>query len=168
MRDLYKITEYHFEAEDRHTFRTGYKYQIILVRNGVCQLCQDKQRQLCHATDMILLKPGQTLAVCAQKTSCSLVCVSVSSETLTALSDDTCSLAEKFEFAPYGTNIIHAEIKSFMLIRNMLTKLEALKKENVTLGTKLYQKSLFTTFLVHFLRTCVRSDQVHELHQKKY
>lgn len=169
MRNLYKITQYQLEAAKRHTFRSGYQYQILLIVQGVCRMCGDNQSRQCRTADMILLKPEQTqtLEACESTAPCSLVCVSVSRETLAALSDDTCRLEEKFEFAPYRTNIIHAEITSFMLIRNILTKLAALKEETGTFGTELYQKSLFTTFLVHFLRTCVQSDQIHELHQKK-
>lgn len=169
MQALYKISEYCLEFDSRHTFRTGYKYQIILVLHGSCQICEENQRQLCHSADMILLKPGQTqtLETVTQKNACRLLCVSIPEESLTVLSDETCDLVEKFQFAPYGTNIIHAEIKSFMLIRNMLTKLETLNKENIKLGTELYEKSLFTTFLIQFLRTCVQSDQVHQFHQKK-
>ena len=36
----------------------------------------------------------------------------------------------------------------------------------IQFGTELYEKSLFTTFLVLFLRTCIQSDQVHQFHQK--
>ena len=54
-----------------------------------------------------------------------------------------------------------------MLMQNLLARLESLAEEETELGTKLYEKSLFTAFLIIFLRTCVQSDQVYQLHQKK-
>lgn len=166
MHALYKIRNYHLDADNRHTFKSGHRYQIMLVLQGACQLLGDRTEH-CRSTDMILLKPGQTLDMSAPKMPCALIIVSIPAETLSALSDETCNLAENFQFAPYGTNVIRAQIKDFMLIRNMLTKLDALKKEKPVLGTRLYEKSLFTTFLVLFLRTCVQSDEVHRFHQKK-
>lgn len=169
MESLYKINEYHLSAGDSHTFRTGSKYQIILVMQGSCKFCRDNQRQLCHSANMIFLKPGQTQAIetLSYKISCTLLCVTVSKNSLAQFSDPTCNLVEKFDFAPYGANVIHAEIKSFMLIRNLLTKLNTLEKEEITLGIEMYEKSLFTTFLILFLRTCVQSDQAYQAHQKK-
>ncbi len=54
-----------------------------------------------------------------------------------------------------------------MLLRNMITKLDTLKDEDMKPGIELYEKSLFTTFLVLFLRTCIQSDQMYQFHQKK-
>ena len=88
--------------------------------------------------------------------------MSIPVESLAALSDATCDLVQHFGVAPYDVSVICAEIKSVMLIRNMITKLDTLKEETVKIGTELYEKSLFTTFLVLFLRTCVQSYQVHQ------
>ena len=169
MQYLYKIRTYHLEPESTHTFRSGSRYQILFVIRGSCQLYAAGKKWICHSSDIILLKPeqSQTLAPSTPKQSCSLLCVSIPIESLAALSDATCDLVQHFEFAPYGVSVICAEIKSVMLIRNMITKLDTLNEEALKIGTELYEKSLFTTFLVLFLRTCVQSDQVHQFHQKK-
>ena len=169
MQDLYRITSYHLHAGENRTFRTGSKYQIILVTHGSCRICGDSQTQPCYSSDIIFLKPGETqlLETFTQAAPCFLLCVTVTRKSLALLSDATCSLEEKFQFAPYGTNIIHAEINSFVLIRNILTKLDSLSEEHIELGIELYEKSLFTTFLVMFLRTCVQSDRVHQSRQRK-
>ena len=169
MQYLYKIRTYHLEPESTHTFRSGSRYQILFVIRGSCQLYAAGKKWICHSSDIILLKPeqSQTLAPSSPKQSCSLLCVSIPIESLAALSDATCDLVQHFEFAPYGVSVICAEIKSVMLIRNMITKLDRLNEEALKIGTELYEKSLFTTFLVLFLRTCVQSDQVHQFHQKK-
>lgn len=169
MESLYKINEYHLAAGDSHTFRTGCKYQIILIIQGSCKFYGKNQKQLCHSADMIFLKPkqSQTIETFTKKIFCSLLCITISRNALVELSDDTCNLAEKFDFAPYGTNVIHADIKSFMLIRNLIVKLNTLEDEKVALGMELYEKSLFTAFLILFLRTCVQSDQEYQANQKK-
>ena len=169
MDSLYKIMEYYLAPGDSHTFRTGCRYQIILILQGSCKFYGENQKQLCHSADMIFLKPqqAQTIETFTKKISCSLLCISISKNSLLQLSDSTCNLAEKFDFAPYGANVIHAEIKSIMLIRNLLTKLYTLEEENLALGRELYEKSLFTTFLILFLRTCVQSDQAYQANQKK-
>lgn len=170
MQDLYRITKHHLQAGEAHTFRTGSsRYQIILITHGSCKISSEFLKQACYSSDIILLKPSEIrlLQTSAQTSPCSLLCVSVPRESLLLLSDATCSLEEKFQFAPYGTNIIHADISSFVLIRNILTKLDSLKEEHIELGIELYEKSLFTTFLVMFLRACVQSDRVHQFRQKK-
>lgn len=167
MQDLYRITKYELRPKESRSIQTGSRYQIILIIHGACKLCGSAGNTPCYSTDMIFIKPGevQTIASCAQTTS--LLCVTVPNESLLLLSDEGCCLPEKFQFAPYGTNIIHAQLGPFMLMRNILTKLDSLKDEHIELGMELYEKSLFTTFLVMFLRTCVQNDQVHQSHQKK-
>ena len=169
MQYLYKIRTYHLEPESTHTFRSGSRYQILFVIRGSCQLYAAGKKWICRSSDIILLKPeqSQTLAPSTPKLACALLCVSIPVESLAALSDATCDLVQHFGVAPYDVSVICAEIKSVMLIRNMITKLDTLKEETVKIGTELYEKSLFTTFLVLFLRTCVQSDQVHQSRQKK-
>ncbi len=168
MQNLYRITKCELNADNPRTFRTGSRYQILFVIQGSCQLLADGKKCLCRSPDMLLLKPGQTQELYAASIStCSLLCISIPVESLAALSDHTCDLVQKFEFAPYDTTVIHAEAKSSMLIQNILTKLDTLDEEEINLGIKLYEKSLFTTFLVLFLRACVQSDRVHQSHQRK-
>ncbi len=168
MQNLFKITKYSLDAGANHIFRTGYRYGVIFVLHGTCQFSGEIQ-QLCRPSDIIFLKPGQTkeILTLSQKSSCALLCIMIPEKSLTALSDATCDLAEKFRFAPYETAVIPGEMKSAMLLRNMVIKLDALKDEDIKLGTELYEKSLFTAFLALFLRTCIQSDQVHQSHQKK-
>lgn len=169
MKALYQIATYYLAAGDSHIFRTGNRYQILLVTQGACRFRRESKWQPCHSTDMILLKPGQTQTVetLTQNVSCTLLCVRVSTESLAQLSDPTCSLTEKFDFAPYRISVVHAEINSFMQLRNIIAKLDTLRNENIALGLELYEKSLFTTFLILFLRTCVQGDQTYQAHQKK-
>lgn len=169
MQPSYRISKYEINAGDRHAFHPGGRYLILLVTGGSCQLSANDRKWLCRSPDMILLKPGQTqtFLAAAPKSSCSLLCAAVPVETLTALSDHTCDLAESFRFAPYDTSVIRAEATASMMIQNILTKLNSLREEEIALGIELYEKSLLTTFLVLFLRTCVRSDQVHQSHQRK-
>lgn len=168
MENLYRITKCELSADTPRTFRTGSRYQILFIIQGNCQLLANGKKCLCYSPDMLLLKPGQTQEIYAASNSpCFLKCISIPVESLTALSDQTCDLVQKFEFAPYDTTVIHAEAKSSMLIQNILTKLDTLDEEEITLGRKLYEKSLFTTFLVLFLRACVQSDCVHQSHQRK-
>lgn len=169
MQTLYRITKSELNTDKQRTFRSGCRYQILFVMQGSCQLSANGKKWLCRSPDMLLLKPGQTqtLYAAAPKSACSLLCISIPVESLAALSDQTCDLAQKFQFAPYDTTVIHAEAKPSMMIQNILTKLDTLDEEDITLGIELYEKSLFTTFLVLFLRTCVQSDHVHQFHQKK-
>lgn len=167
MQIFYRITHYHLDTDSSHCFRCGRKYQILFITHGTCYYSADRQMQLCISPDMILLKPEQTLLISTHKSICTLLSVSVPVETLAVLSDDTCDLVEKFQFAPYDISLIRAEIESAMLMRNIISKLDTLKEEELKLGTELYEKSLFTTFLVLFLRACVQSDSVHQFHQKK-
>lgn len=168
-KDLYQISRYYLAGGDSHTFRADGKYRIILVIQGFCKLCDESQRQLCHSEDMLLLEPGEvrTLETYTKQNTCALLCVKVSAESLAKLSDPTCDLTEKFGMAPYGTNVIRSEVKSFMLIYNMLQKLDTLENENIMLGTGLYERSLFTAFLILFLRTCIQSNQIYQARQKK-
>lgn len=167
MQTFYKIRHYQLNTDSSRSFRSGYKYLIFFIIRGTCCLLTDSQKQLCLSPDMILSKPGQTFCIAASQSPCSLLSVSVSPESLAALSDDACDLAEKFRFAPYHISAIHPEIEASMLMRNILNKLDTLEEDELTLGAELYEKSLFTAFLVLFLRTCVQSDQRHQLHQKK-
>lgn len=169
MQNLYRITRYELNPDSQHTFRPGSRYQILFVTQGSCQLFANGKKCLCRSPDMLLLKPGQAQALYAasQKSSCFLLCISIPVESLAALSDSTCDLVQKFQFAPYDTTVIHAEAKSSMLIQNIIIKLDTLDEEEITLGLELYEKSLFTTFLVLFLRTCVQNDRVHQSRQKK-
>lgn len=168
MQNLFKITTYSLDAGSSHSLRFDGRYHILFVLRGACQLSENSQ-QHCHPSDIIFLKPRQTHKILASlpKTSCFLLCISIPEESLTILSDSTCDLAMNFQFAPYEAAIIHGEMKSTMLLRNMVRKLDTLKEEEIQFGTELYEKSLFTTFLVLFLRTCIQSDQVHQFHQKK-
>lgn len=168
MQNLFQITKYELEEGKVRTFRSGYRYQIIFHVHGACQFPGTGQR-LCRPSDIIFLKPGQTQTILAssQKTVCSLLSIRIPEESLETLSDSTCDLAESFRFAPYGTDVIRGEMKSVMLLRNMVMKLDTLREEDIRVGTELYEKSLFTTFLVLFLRTCVQSDQVYQSRRKK-
>ncbi len=168
MPNLFKIKQYNLNPGTRRTFRSGSRYHIIFVLRGTCQFLETGYSSCCPS-DIIFLKPGQIreILVSSQKTACRLLCLAVSEESLAALSDATCNLAENFRFAPYDTAVIPGEMRSSVLLRNMVVKLDALKDEEIKLGTELYEKSLFTTFLALFLRTCIQSDQVHQFHQKK-
>lgn len=169
MKSLYRINRYDIPAGETRTFRSGRRYQILFVTDGACQLTADDQKWLCRSPDMLLIKPAEAPRVRAagRNAPCSLLCIAVPVETLAALSDHTCNLAESFEFAPYGTCVIHADARASMLLQNMLTKLSGIKDEGIALGTKLYEKSLLATFLVLFLRVCVQNDRIHQSHQRK-
>lgn len=167
MQTYYKIIHYQLNTDSSRSFRSGHKYLIFFITRGTCCLLTDNQNQLCLSPDMILSKPEQTLCFSTNQSPCSLLLVSVSPETLAVLSDPTCDLAAKFRFAPSDISVIHAEIKTSMLMRKILDKLNTLKEDDLTLGTELYEKSLFTAFLILFLRACVQSDQMHQRHQKK-
>lgn len=165
MQNLYRIHQYPLNENSSLTFRSGHKYLIIFISQGTCQI--QPEGQPCLSPDIILLKPGQILNLVTQKSRCYLLSVSIPEASLTELSDDTCDLLQKFQFAPFATCVIHAEIKSSMLMHKLLARLESLTEEESELGTRLYEKSLFTAFLIIFLRTCIQSDRVHQLHQKK-
>ena len=149
MPNLFKIKQYNLNPGTRRTFRSGSRYHIIFVLRGICQFLETGYSSCCPS-DIIFLKPGQTREILAssQKTACRLLCLAVSEESLAALSDATCNLAENFRFAPYDTAVIPGEMRSSVLLRNIVVKLDALKDEEIKLGTELYEKSLFTTFLV--------------------
>lgn len=167
MQPLYRISQYHFQPESHRTFRSGQKYLMLFINDGMCCLFNHKQNQTCIFPDTILLKPGQTLVLAAKKSCCALTSVSFSEAALAALSDCTCDLVQKFRFAPHGASVIRAEITSSMLMRTILARLDSLTKEEQELGTALFEKSLFTSFLIIFLRACIQNDQVHQQHQKK-
>lgn len=152
MQYLYKIRTYHLEPESTHTFRSGSRYQILFVIRGSCQLYAAGKKWICRSSDIILLKPeqSQTLAPSTPKLACALLCVSIPVESLAALSDATCDLVQHFGVAPYDVSVICAEIKSVMLIRNMITKLDTLKEETVKIGTELYEKACLLHFLSYF------------------
>lgn len=165
MKNLFRLNRYQLNTDSSLTLRSGHKYVILFISQGACQI--QPGGQACIAPDMLLLKPGQVVSLATYKSFCSLLSVSIPASSLTELSDSTCDLGQKFQFAPYGISVVHAEIKSSMLMQNLLARLESLAEEETELGTKLYEKSLFTAFLIIFLRTCVQSDQVYQLHQKK-
>lgn len=168
MPNLFKITTYNLKAGSSHSFHSNCRYHIIFVLHGACQLAEYSQ-QPCRPSDIIFLKPGQPHKILAAipKTPCLLLCISIPEESLAALSDSTCDLQVNFQFAPYEAAVIHGEMKSALLLRNMAMKLDTLKDEGIELGTELYERSLFTAFLVLFLRTCIQNDQMHQSRQKK-
>ncbi len=167
MQALYRISNYHLNAQSSRTFRSGQKYLLLFVNSGICSFPGNAKLHSCCSPDIILLKPGQTLVPATKKSCCSLMAVSIPESSLAALSDSTCDLVQKFRFAPYGTSVIRAEIASSMLMRTMLARLDSLSAETHELGTQLFEKSLFTSFLIIFLRACVQNDQIHQLHEKK-
>ncbi len=164
---LYKATNYYLNAGTAYTFRSGHKFQILFFTHGNCTFQVNEREWFCMSPDMVLLKPQQSFPAMAHKTYCTVLGVSVSADTLAALSDDTCDLVQKFQFAPYPVTVIQAEVKASMLLRNIITKLDKIKEEGIALGAQLYEKSLFTAFLVIFIRACVQSDRVYQTHQKK-
>lgn len=167
MHNLYRISSHYLKPQSSHTFRSGRKYLILFINDGMCCFQKNSQRQICSSPDIILLKPEQTLVPATKKSGCSLLSVSVPESSLSALSDSSCDLAEKFRFAPYDISVIRAEITSSMLMRTILARLDSLTEETHELGTKLFEKSLFTSFLIIFLRACIQNDQVHQQHEKK-
>ena len=169
MQTLYRINRYEIHADDGHTFRSGHNYQILFVTDGAFRLSANGRKWLCRSPDMLLLKPGQTQALrtADRKTGGVLLGVTFSAVTLSALSDRTCNLPEHFRFAPYATSVIRAGVKESMLLQNMITKLNHMDREALPLGIELFERSLFTTFLVLFLRSCVQNDQVYQAHQRK-
>ncbi len=168
MKKLFNIVKYNLDTGSSHMFHSGPHYQIVFVIHGMCRFLENIQ-QLCRPSDIIFLKPGQTQEIVSvsQKSNCRLLGITIPEESLVMLSDPTCDLAANFRFAPYNTAVIPGEMKSTMLLRNMITKLDTLKDEDMKPGIELYEKSLFTTFLVLFLRTCIQSDQMYQFHQKK-
>lgn len=168
MPNLFKITKHNLNVGCSRIFRSSSRYHIIFVLRGACQLSGNSQ-QFCRPSDIIFLKPGQPHKILSAlpKTPCLLLCISVPEKSLTALSDPTCDLAASFQFAPYGAAVIKGEMKPALLLSNLAMKLDTLKDEGIELGTELYEKSLFTAFLVLFLRTCIQSDQMHQSRQRK-
>ena len=118
MPNLFKIKQYNLNPGTRRTFRSGSRYHIIFVLRGICQFLETGYSSCCPS-DIIFLKPGQTREILAssQKTACRLLCLAVSEESLAALSDATCNLAENFRFAPYDTAVIPGEMRSSVLLR---------------------------------------------------
>lgn len=169
MKTFYRINQYKWKDQCRHTFRSGRSYLVVLLTHGSCHIVLKEKECPCLSSDMLLLKPGQvkTLYTSVKGASCHAFAVRIPVETLTRFSDDTCDFLKNFQFAPYDTTMVHAEIESFAFIRNLVSKLASLKEEEISLGMEIYEKSLFASFLVLFLRACVQSDQVHQLHQKK-
>ncbi len=169
MNSCYRISRYELSAGDARTFHPGRRYLLLFVVDGSCRLSANGKKWLCRSPDMFLLKPGQTQTfdTATPKSSCALLCIAVPPETLSALSDQTCDLAEAFRFAPFGTSVIRADASSSMLIQNIAAKLGHIEEESPAFGARLYEKSLLTTVFVLFLRACVRSDQVYQARQKK-
>ncbi len=167
MQKLCRINHFSLKENGTHSFHSGQQYLMLFVLHGNCQFQAGGRSMNCLPPDMLLVKPEQTLPAHIQKSPCSILTVHVSVRVLAFLSDDTCDLVQKFQFAPYDVTVIHPEMKESMLLRNIITKMDKIKYEEVKLGTQLYEKSLFTAFLILFLRACVQSDQVHQTHQKK-
>lgn len=164
---LYRISQHKLKENSQHMFRSGNHYLILLLMQGSFHLLLNGKEHFCLSSDMLLLKPKQTHTINASGSSCTIFSVSVPIKSLVLLSDNTCDLCQKFQFSPYETAIIHAEIEASMLIKHIASKLYTLKDEKLRLGIELFEKSLFTTLLILFLRACVQSDQVHQLHQKQ-
>lgn len=168
MKESYKIGRYGLEPGESRTFRSGQRYRLFFVVQGMCRIDIEGRDESCRAPDILFIKPGRAQTAAAGGQSCCvLLGVDIPVRSLEVLSDATCDLVQDFNSAPFGTMVIHAEMRASMLLRNMVAKLETLRSENVQLGAALYEKSLFTAFLISFLRTCVQSDQVHQAHQRK-
>ena len=169
MQELYRIGRYSLKAGSQRLFRSGRHFLVLLITQGSCHISPGGPALLCLSPDMIFFKPGQThkLFIPASCSVCELLSVSVPVKTLMDLSDETCDLCRYFQFAPQDTAVVRAEIEASLLITHIVTKLISLKDEELQIGIEMYEKSLFTSFLVLFLRACVQSDQVHRSHQKK-
>ncbi len=164
---LYRMNQHKLKENSQHTFRSGNHYLILLLTQGSFHIWLKEKKHLCLSSDMLLFKPKQLHTIYISNSLCTILSVSVPVQSLALLSDSTCDLCQKFQFSPHDTAIIHAEIESSMLIKHIASKLYSLKEETLRLGIELYEKSLFTTLLILFLRACVQSDQVYQLHQKK-
>ncbi len=168
MQTFYRINKHLLKTNDKHTFRSSHNYLILLLKQGNCYICLDGLEHLCLSPDILLFKPGQNHVLYTSSCfECSILSVSIPIESLIFFSDNTCNFYQKFQFSPYNTTIIHAEIESSLLITHLITKLASLKEEELQFGIELYEKSLFTTFLILFLRACIQSDPIHQAHQKK-
>ena len=87
---------------------------------------------------------------------------------LEVLSDETCNLENGFSFVPRSKSIIHLEIRSTTLIKNVTKTLMKLSKEEKSYGQKLYEKNMLSILLILFLRACIASDHVMLSRQRKH
>lgn len=169
MQAFYRISKHTLKADSQRVFRSGRHYLVLLITQGGCRISPGGHASECLSPDMLLLKPGQahTLFIPASCPVCGILSVSIPVKTLVELSDETCDFYRYFQFSPHDMAVVSAEIETSLLITHIVTKLVSLKDEELRLGIELYEKSLFTTFLVLFLRACVQNDRVHRSHQKK-
>lgn len=164
---LYRISQHTLTKNSQHIFHAGSHYLILLLTHGSFHIQLKGKENQCLSSDMLLLKPRQNHTIHTSSSLCTIFSIRVPITSLVLLSDNTCDLCQKFQFSPYDTAIIHAEIEASMLIKHIASKLYSLREEKLRLGIELYEKSLFSTLLILFLRACVQSDQIHQFHQKK-
>lgn len=170
MEPQYTIQSCTIRPQGRRTFRAGGGYLMLLLTAGSCRAAPNGAPHLCTGADMLLLKPHTSLTVdtMALHDACALLALWVEPGTLALFSDESCDLAEKYAFVPYGAAIIHSEISTVLLLKNLLTRLARPEEEGgLTLGLSIYRRNLLSTFLVVFLRACAQSDQVRRRRRKK-
>lgn len=169
MEQRYGVQTCTIRPEKQRTFRAGKDYLMLLPTGGSCRAALDGGEYLCTATDMILLKPhiAQTLSTAGMQEPCTLLMLRVSPEVLAQYSDEGCDLEEKYAFVPYKTALVHGEIGTVLLLKNLLARLSRIGQEELALGISIYENNLLSSFLVVFLRACAQSDEVWRRRRKK-
>lgn len=163
-----KITEQQLYYEHNYLLRSGSGYVILLFPQGSCQLLLHGKEYLCTGSEMVVMKPREVVALQlpTEKNNCLFQEIHFSESTLTELSDEMTALDTSFSFVPYKVAIVHSEAATTAFLRNLIGNLNREMQED-NWGNELYRKSLFTIFLVRFLRACRQSDQVHQKHLRK-
>ncbi len=168
----YQIEKLVYEKHTNRDFSSGKYYAILLVTGGTCHFDLGGKSIFCGTESAVFLKPDETISMHYHNTKfpLKLLMVRVLPSYLASLSDDSCNLSESFNFLPLSKTIIHLEVRSTTLIKNMARSILTAEEpqEQDVYGSMLYRKSMLTLLLIEFLRGCIASDHVALSRQRKH
>lgn len=146
----------------------GY-YTILLISKGNGFFESENGFLNCDTETALLLKPKTSIRLEHRndKKTLELLVIHVLPHLLKELSDATCDLERGFAFLPVEKQIVHLSTRDMTLIKNLTNTLLTLLEQEDSFGQELYRKNMLSLVLVAFLRSCIASDHVKLVHQKK-
>ena len=166
------VSGYRFSKGGNRLLIAGKYFVILAIARGSCYVETGGEERLCGTEEMILIKPGEKIRVCAGggRHSPELLEIRVRPEYLRELSDKETDLEQGFSFVPFKVAVIRAESAESMQIKNLALKLGEIVTggEEEEYGRSLFERSLVSMLLILALRACINADKVHLTRRRKH
>lgn len=144
------------------------EYLFLVPEQGTCTIRIKDRTYPCTSSELLLFKPEQeAVLIPAEGRECRMQEIELPGALLKEMSDESLDLEECFSFVPYSVAVVHVEVDTVMVLKNLLNKLTSLEREGYRFGLEYYEKSVFGAFLVELLRACIRQDRYHQTKHRK-